>query len=235
MSLAAAQHDGRPSPPWIEASKKVIASDPNSIIAYGSIQAPTGLAPLTSHASLWPHFQAGILSGQTLPRAGLDSQEHLASAALKAALMGTTSQRDPTKQACCPTDRRRYKGTAFLPRQFLLTASPPALGVTVKHGRQGFQTPHPRLDIAVYVSLAQQANQDGRARPLHRSGHSFGSCTASCVGLRQTLTFYSAKDRWSKACRRARYSAAYSAGQLGAEACWSLRLTFGVTSNLRIL
>jgi hypothetical protein len=56
--LAAAQHNWSTFESFERSLEKVIASDPNSILAYGSeFKPPEILAPLLASHPLWPHFK----------------------------------------------------------------------------------------------------------------------------------------------------------------------------------
>jgi hypothetical protein len=73
MSLAAAQHNWSTFESFGRSLENVIASDPNSIMAYGSeFKPPEVLAPLLTDHPLWPHFKRILENGSDPPRAHLD-------------------------------------------------------------------------------------------------------------------------------------------------------------------
>jgi hypothetical protein len=85
VSLAAAQHNWSTFESFERNLEEVIASDPNSIMAYGSeFKPPEILAPLLASHPLWPHLKRILENGSDPPRDRLDEASR--QLALEAAL-----------------------------------------------------------------------------------------------------------------------------------------------------
>jgi hypothetical protein len=99
MSLAAAQHNWSSFSSFDRSLEKVIASDPNSIMAYGSeFKPPQVLAPLLASYPLWPHFQRILEHGSDPPRERLDETSR--QLALEAALQRGNHKSAKMKTLC---------------------------------------------------------------------------------------------------------------------------------------
>jgi hypothetical protein len=249
MSLAAAQHNWSTFESFERSLEKVIASDPNSIMAYGSeFKPPEILAPLLASHPLWPHFKRILENGSDPPRAQLDEASR--KRALEAALLRGNHKSakkdekglaallidDVNRGYCLPLPLDQVRNIPGLSLQ--------PMGVTIQStiNEQNEIVSKKRLTHdSTFEVLGDIPSHNKRIKMEDLVACRFGWALLRImhlvVSLRQrnpTTPIYTQKVDWSKAYRREHYSASTAlecATQCGDLLLVPLRLTFGGSSN----
>jgi hypothetical protein len=249
MSIAAAQHNWSTFASFDRSLEKVIASDPNSIMAYGSeFKPPEILAPLLVSHPLWPHFKRILEHGSDPPRERLDETSR--QLALEAALLRgnhKSAKNDEKGLAALLLDDVTRGYSLPLPLDQVrnipgLSLQP--MGVTLQStiNEQNAIVSKKRLTHdSTFAVLAGIPSHNKRIKMDELVACRFGWALLRImhlvVSLRQrnpTTPIYTQKVDWSKAYRRGHYSASTAlecATQCGDLLLVPLRLTFGGSSN----
>jgi hypothetical protein len=249
MSLAGARHNWSTFASFDRSLEKVIASDPNSIMAYGSeFKPPEILAPLLESHPLWPHFRRILEHGSDPPRERLDETSR--QVALEAALLRGNHKSAKADEegfgALLIDDVNRGYSLPFPLDQVRnipgLSLQP--MGITIQRtiNEQNAIVSKKRLTHdSTFAVLARIPSHNKRIKMDELVACRFGWALLRIMhlvtSLRQrnpTTPIYIQKVDWSKAYRREHYSASTAlecATQCGDLFLVPLRLTFGGSSN----
>jgi hypothetical protein len=249
MSRKAAQHNWSTFESFQRSLDKVIASDPNSIMAYGSeFKPPEILAPLLASHPLWSHLKRILEHGSDPPREKLDERSRIL--ALDAALLRgnhKSAKNDEEGLAALLIDdvTRGYS----LPLPLDQVCNIPGLslqpmGVTIQNtiNEHNVIVSKKRLTHdSTFEVLKAIRSHNNRIKMddlvACRFGWALPRIMHLVASLRQrnpTTPIYTQKVNWSKAYRRDHYSASAAlecATQCGDLLLIPLRLTFGGSSN----
>jgi hypothetical protein len=249
MSIAAAEHNWSTFNSFERSLEKVISSDANSIMAYGSEFKPVAtLAPLLDKHPLWPHFMRILENGSDPPREKLDEKSR--TLALEAALdrgNHKSAKKDEASLADLLIDDVKRGYSLPLPLDQVrnipgLSLQP--MGITVQstiNERNQIVSKKRLTHDSTFEFLDGIPSHNKRIRMDELVACRFGWALLRImhlvVSLRQrnpTTPIYTQKVDWSKAYRREHYSASAAlecATQCGDLLLVPLRLTFGGASN----